>query len=37
VFAHTREGDRAVESLFDRLRGELKDGESKADSTPTGQ
>ena len=35
VFAHTREGDRAVQSLFDRLQGELKDGESKADSTST--
>jgi dehydrogenase/reductase SDR family protein 12 len=35
VFAHTREGDRAVQSLFDGLQEELKDGESTEGATPT--
>ncbi|MBU3672243.1 MAG: SDR family NAD(P)-dependent oxidoreductase [Sinobacteraceae bacterium] len=37
VFAYTREGDRAVQSLIDRLRGELNDGQSKTPAAPTSQ
>lgn len=34
VFAYTRDGDRAVQSLLDRLERELDDGESKAAARP---